>query len=88
MSQDNISHGSFLEALTQDSQEFHMKQLYKLKTVNQKQLILQAPTGGLRVVSLDGTTTQRTPKGYIVSTPLAAFPISSEDYNQINRVLR
>jgi hypothetical protein len=62
--------------------------LYRLKSVNQKQLILQAPAGGLRVVSLDGTSAQRTPTGYIVATSVMAYAISSEDYLRLNRMLK
>lgn len=63
-------------------------QLYKVKNVTAKQLILQAPTGGLRVVGIDGTTAQRTPTGYLVSTPVTAYAISSEDYWRLNCLLK
>ena len=62
--------------------------LYKLKSVTGKQLILQAPAGGLRVVGLDGTTAQRTQTGYIVSTAVTVYAISSEDYVRLNRLLK
>jgi len=62
--------------------------LYRLMSVNQKQITLQAPTGALRVMSLSGTTTFRMPTGYVVSSPHMNYAISSEDYLQLSPLLK
>jgi hypothetical protein len=62
--------------------------LYKLKTIERKQLILQAPSGGLRIVHRDGSTTQRTALGYVLTTPYGSYAISAEDHAQLRTFLK
>ncbi len=62
--------------------------IYKLKNVNDRHLMLQSPTGGLRVVRLEGVSARRTAAGYEVSTPQVIYPISHEDYLRLSPLLK
>jgi hypothetical protein len=61
---------------------------YKLKRIERKHLVLQSPSGGLRVVHCDGTTTKRTPLGCILATPYGSYAISADDHLQLRRFLK
>ena len=62
--------------------------LYKLKEIRGRQIILQAASGGIRVVSADGLTVGKvTREGITVSTSLVVYTISLDDYQQIKPLI-
>ncbi|HQR06248.1 MAG TPA: hypothetical protein PLN21_05475 [Gemmatales bacterium] len=62
--------------------------LYKLKEIRGRQIILQAPSGGLRVVPADGLIVgNATSNSISISTALVVYTISVEDYQQIKTLI-
>jgi len=61
---------------------------YKLKRIERKHLVLQSPSGGLRVVHCEGSTTQRNVLGCVLTTAHGSYAISAEDHFQLRRFLK
>jgi hypothetical protein len=62
--------------------------LYRLKEIRDRHLILQSPTGGIRVVSTDNLTEGvNTPHGVKFATSNVAYTVSAEDYQRIKAYL-
>jgi hypothetical protein len=62
--------------------------LYRLKDIRDRHLILQSPTGGLRVVSTDNLAEGvNTPHGVRITTSNVVYTVTPEDYQRIKAYL-